>query len=100
MIFLRVPRPALRSKVDGHEIFDCDRDHPDRLFGLFAGPARLRGHRPNRGGNPAVVEETQQLMKEAIEFHLEGLREEGLPMPTPKSLSALVEVSAVYFQIK
>ena len=25
--------------------------------------------------------ETERLMKEAIEFHLEGLREDGLPIP-------------------
>ncbi|MGV8176024.1 MAG: type II toxin-antitoxin system HicB family antitoxin [Methanothrix sp.] len=27
--------------------------------------------------------ETVELMKEAIEFHLEGLREENLPIPQP-----------------
>lgn len=26
---------------------------------------------------------TERLMKEAIEFHLEGLREDGLPIPEP-----------------
>jgi len=49
---------------------------------------------PGCAATGRTVEETRQLMKEAIEFHLEGLREEGLPVPTPKSLSALVEVSA------
>lgn len=28
-------------------------------------------------------EETAELMREAIEFHLEGLREENLPIPPP-----------------
>ncbi len=28
-------------------------------------------------------EETEGLMKEAIEFHLDGLREEKLPIPEP-----------------
>lgn len=28
-----------------------------------------------------TLEETERLMKEAIEFHLEGLREDGLPIP-------------------
>ena len=28
-------------------------------------------------------EETVELMKEAIEFHLEGLKEENLPIPEP-----------------
>jgi predicted RNase H-like HicB family nuclease len=30
-----------------------------------------------------TLEETECLMKEAIEFHLEGLREDGLPIPAP-----------------
>jgi predicted RNase H-like HicB family nuclease len=30
-----------------------------------------------------TIEETERLMKEAIEFHLEGLKEDGLPVPAP-----------------
>ncbi|MGA2268495.1 MAG: type II toxin-antitoxin system HicB family antitoxin [Bryobacteraceae bacterium] len=30
-----------------------------------------------------TLEETERLMREAIEFHLEGLREDGLPIPEP-----------------
>ena len=37
-------------------------------------------------------EETLQLMKEAVAFHLEGLRENGEPIPTPH---AIVETIAV-----
>ncbi len=33
-------------------------------------------------------------MREAIEFHLEGMREEGLPIPEPSSIVDYVEVSA------
>jgi predicted RNase H-like HicB family nuclease len=32
-----------------------------------------------------TLEETERLMKEAIEFHLEGLREDGLPIPRPST---------------
>jgi predicted RNase H-like HicB family nuclease len=39
-------------------------------------------------------EETIALMREAIEFHLEGLQEEGLPIPKPASEAAVVEVGA------
>ena len=39
-------------------------------------------------------EEVKQLMQEAIEFHLEGLKEEGLTIPAPVSSSELVEVAA------
>ena len=38
-------------------------------------------------------EETRKNMEEAIEFHLEGLREEGLPIPPPSSVAEYVEVS-------
>ncbi|QDU90080.1 hypothetical protein Pla175_34800 [Pirellulimonas nuda] len=31
----------------------------------------------------ATFEETEREVREAIEFHLEGLREDGLPIPEP-----------------
>lgn len=37
-------------------------------------------------------EETLRLIREAIEFHLEGLREEGEDFPLPHSTSEIVEV--------
>jgi predicted RNase H-like HicB family nuclease len=40
-------------------------------------------------------EEAMRLIREAIEFHLEGMREEGLPVPQPSSSSEYVEVSAI-----
>ena len=39
-------------------------------------------------------EEATELIREAIEFHLEGIREEGLTIPEPTSSSQLVEVAA------
>jgi predicted RNase H-like HicB family nuclease len=39
-------------------------------------------------------EEVLQLIQEAIEFHLEGLKEEGESLPPPHSSSELVEVHA------
>ena len=38
------------------------------------------------------VAETEKLIKEAIEFHLEGMREDGQPIPEPLSLAEYVEV--------
>ena len=35
--------------------------------------------------------ECAEQIKEAIEFHLEGLREEGLPIPEPTTLCEYVE---------
>ncbi|HNR57388.1 MAG: hypothetical protein A4E50_01239 [Methanosaeta sp. PtaB.Bin087] len=38
-------------------------------------------------------EETILLMKEAIEFHLEGLREDDLPIPEPTTSARCIEVA-------
>jgi predicted RNase H-like HicB family nuclease len=37
-------------------------------------------------------EEVEERMREAIAFHLEGLREDGLPLPEPQSSAAYVAV--------
>jgi len=42
----------------------------------------------------ATVEETEQLIREAIELHLAGLREDGLPLPQPSSQVEYIEVAA------
>jgi predicted RNase H-like HicB family nuclease len=39
-------------------------------------------------------EEVMELIHEAIEFHIEGLRADGLPVPEPSSSSEIVEVRA------
>jgi predicted RNase H-like HicB family nuclease len=38
-------------------------------------------------------EETVELMKEAIEFHLDGLKEDRIPIPKPTILARSVEVA-------
>ena len=38
-------------------------------------------------------EETEQQIREAIEFHLRGLREDGLPIPEPSSHVDYVEAA-------
>ena len=43
------------------------------------------------GASRAEVEEN---MREAISFHLHGLREEGQPVPEPRSYSTYVELPA------
>ena len=42
----------------------------------------------------ATREEVEQTMQEAIRFHLEGLKEEHLPIPKPHCFSAYLEISA------
>jgi len=41
----------------------------------------------------AIVEETEQQIREAIKFHLEGLRADNLPVPTASSRVDYVEVA-------
>jgi predicted RNase H-like HicB family nuclease len=37
------------------------------------------------------VEEVEREIREAIRFHIEGLKEDGLPVPQPTSLAEYVE---------
>jgi predicted RNase H-like HicB family nuclease len=52
-------------------------------------------HAPDLPGCVAVAEtrdEVLRLIREAIEFHIEGLKEEGLPVPLPSSEGEFVQV--------
>lgn len=42
----------------------------------------------------ATVEEVEARIREAIAFHLDGLREDGLPAPQPSSQVEYVDVAA------
>jgi predicted RNase H-like HicB family nuclease len=39
-------------------------------------------------------EEAEKNMREAIEFHVDGLQQEGYPIPEPQASSSYVELSA------
>ena len=41
-----------------------------------------------------TIEDTENNVREAIEFHIEGLRKEGYEIPRPSSRSTYVEVAA------
>ena len=41
-----------------------------------------------------TIEEVEREIQEAIQFHLEGLREDGLPIPEPSSKVNYVDVAA------
>ena len=61
----------------------------DKSFGAYA---------PDLPGCVAVgktADETLKLIKEAIEFHLEGLRKAGMKIPEPASRIEYVDVKAV-----
>ena len=40
-------------------------------------------------------DEVERNIREAIIFHLEGLREDGLPIPEPQTATIYIEVGAV-----
>ena len=54
-------------------------------------------HVPDLPGCVAVGEtrdEVRRLIREAIELHLDGLKEDGLPVPAPSSEGEFVDVGA------
>ena len=42
----------------------------------------------------ATIEETEREIREAIDLHLRGMREDGLPIPEPSSSVDYVEIAA------
>lgn len=41
-----------------------------------------------------TIEETEEQIREAIEFHLQGMREDGIPIPEPTSQVEYVKIAA------
>jgi predicted RNase H-like HicB family nuclease len=42
----------------------------------------------------ATREEVERNMREAIEFHVDGLQQEGYPVPEPQASSSYIELPA------
>lgn len=42
----------------------------------------------------STPEQTESNMREAINFHIEGLKEEGLKIPEPVTRSSYIEIAA------
>ncbi|MDR4462867.1 MAG: type II toxin-antitoxin system HicB family antitoxin [Nitrospira sp.] len=60
-------------------------------------PANYAAYVPDLPGciaTGATVEETESFIREAIEFHLEGLKADGLPIPLPSSQVEYVDIPA------
>jgi predicted RNase H-like HicB family nuclease len=60
-------------------------EQTDKSYGAYV---------PDLPGCVAVgdtFEEVEQLIQEAIEFHIEGLKEDGLPIPEPKTRCEYIE---------
>ncbi|MBU2602487.1 MAG: type II toxin-antitoxin system HicB family antitoxin [Actinobacteria bacterium] len=64
---------------------------------LEKGPTSYGAHVPDLPGCIAVGETKEEvlvLIRESIEFHLEGLKQTGQPIPDPSSTGELVDVAA------
>lgn len=67
------------------------------LVVIEQGSSSFGAHVPDLPGCIAVGEtreEALKLIRESIEFHLEGLKQEGVSIPPPASTSEIVEVEA------
>ena len=61
------------------------------------GPTSFGAYVPDLPGCVAAGEtrdEVLELIREAIEVHIEALREDGQPVPAPSSTSEIVDVDA------
>jgi predicted RNase H-like HicB family nuclease len=47
---------------------------------------------PGLGVAATTLEEVKDLIREAIEFHLEGMREHGDPIPAPAAITEYISV--------
>ena len=67
------------------------------LVVVESGPDSFGAYVPDLPGCIAVGStraEVTMLIQEAIEFHIEGMKADGLPIPLPSSSPELVEVAA------
>jgi len=61
------------------------------------GPTSFGAYVPDLPGCIAVGDSRDEVLAsihEAIEFHLEGLKQDGVPIPPPTSSSEVIEVAA------
>jgi predicted RNase H-like HicB family nuclease len=61
------------------------------------GETSWSAHVPDLPGCVAVGETREEVLRlilEAIEFHIDGLKQDGLPVPPPSSVGEFVEVGA------
>jgi predicted RNase H-like HicB family nuclease len=61
------------------------------------GPTSWGAYVPDLPGVIAVGDsrdEVERLIQEAVEFHLDGMREEGISVPAPSSFAGVVEINS------
>ena len=72
----------LRNDADA--LCDSDREGRRQLFGLRAGPARSVA-------TGDTVKAVEIEIRDAIRFHIDGLKQDGLPVPAPTSIADYIE---------
>ena len=48
---------------------------------------------PGCAATGKTIEETEQQIREAVELHLKGMREDGLPIPEPNSYVSYIDAA-------
>ncbi len=85
----------MRCEVCGAELAAITTDLPFKI--RERGATSWGAHVPDLPGCAAVGEsreEVLRLIREAIEFHIDGMKQDGLPVPAPRSAGEFVEVGA------
>jgi predicted RNase H-like HicB family nuclease/predicted RNA binding protein YcfA (HicA-like mRNA interferase family) len=105
--FIHPGKPGLRVTVAGHPKLECQKErlivYSSKLAGnnmqfaivIEKSKNGFGAYVPDLPGCIAAGEtigETETLIKEAISFHLEGMREDGQPVPRASAIAEYVEV--------
>ena len=92
-----IPPGTLNSALKQAGLKKQERTAMRYLVVVEKGPTSYGAYAPDLPGCVAAgdtKDEALTLIREAIEFHLEGLAQDGEPIPPPASTSELVEVAA------
>ena len=92
-----VPPGTLNSVLKAGGPEEIGELHMRYLVVIEKGATSFGAYVPDLPGCVAAGEtrdEALRLIREAIEFHIEGLKQEGQPVPPPSSTSEVVDVQA------
>jgi predicted RNase H-like HicB family nuclease len=90
---------ALTSREDTKQYFEAGRiEESMRRYAIVVekGPTSYGAYVPDLPGCVAAADtrsEVLRLIREAIEFHIEAMREDGLAVPEPSSSAEYIEVA-------
>jgi predicted RNase H-like HicB family nuclease len=64
----------------------------DRLRKIKYGVGAYAPDLPGLGAAGKTLDEVKELIREAVEFHLEGMRSHGDPIPAPSALTEYITI--------